>query len=206
MQRSMLGRATLVVVIVVATIALTGESSFSETIQCRTSPGAPAPQGMHWYYRVDRTNNRHCWYTQSAALPVHSQRNGMPSNPTPHIARERISASLQTDPTALSQLATAEAASIDAPAPSVSERTANFTARWSDLPNLWISISTNLHRAIITPLSLPRPLPQNRWRQDGVVCAADSKREFAAQVCKRGIFLVNFSRRHTEHDPFRRRA
>ena len=134
MQRSILGRATLVVVVVVATIALTGESSVGETIQCRTSPGAPAPQGMHWYYRVDRTNNRHCWYTQSAGLPVHSQRNEMPSNPTPHIARERISSSLQTDTTALSQLATAEAASIDAPAPSVSKRTANFTARWSDLP------------------------------------------------------------------------
>jgi hypothetical protein len=101
MQRSMLGRATLVVVVVVATIALTGESSVGETIQCRTSPGAPAPQGMHWYYRVDRTNNRHCWYTQSAGLPVHSQRNEMPSNPTPHIARERISAPLPTDTTAV---------------------------------------------------------------------------------------------------------
>ena len=139
MQRSVLGRATLVVVVVVATIALTSETSFSETLQCRTSPGAAAPPGTHWYYRVDRTNNRHCWYTQAAGLPVYSRRNGMPSNPTLHIARERISAPLisaplQTDPTELSQLETAKADSTDTLTPSVDEPTANFTARFSDLP------------------------------------------------------------------------
>ena len=146
MQRSILGRATLVVVVVVATIALTSETSFSETLRCRTSPGAAAPPGTHWYYRVDRTNNRHCWYTQAAGLPVYSRRNGMPSTPTLHIARERISAPLisaplQTDPTELSQLETAKAdstdtltPSVDEPTASVEKPTANFTTRWSDLP------------------------------------------------------------------------
>lgn len=192
MQRSVLGRATLVVVVVVATIALTGESSVGETIQCRTSPGAPAPQGTHWYYRVDRTNNRHCWYTQSARLPVHSQRNEMPSNPTPHIARERISASLQTDTTALSQLATAETASIDAPAPSVSERTANFTARWSDLPK---SVDLDQHespRDNYAPepaaSDFTKPVASTRF------VAADSKRELphksASTVYFWSIFLA----------------
>jgi hypothetical protein len=113
MRRSNLGRATLVVVVLVATIALTDEPSFS-TIQCRASPGAAAPQGMHWYYRVDRTNNRHCWYMLAAGLPVHSQRNEMLSNQTPPIAREQISTALQTDPTELSQLETAEAESSNA--------------------------------------------------------------------------------------------
>lgn len=132
MQRSMLGRATLVIVVVVATIALTSGSSLSETIQCRTRPGAPAPPGKHWYYRADRTNNRHCWYIASG-LPVRSQRNGMPSNPTLHIAREQISAPLQTQSTELSQLEAAETDSTGTLTP-IDEPTANFTARWSDLP------------------------------------------------------------------------
>jgi hypothetical protein len=60
MERSMLGRYILVLAVLAATIALTARSSFSETTECRTTPGAPAPQGMHWYYRVDRTAKRHC--------------------------------------------------------------------------------------------------------------------------------------------------
>jgi len=127
MRRSMLGRATLVIVVVVATIVLTSGSSLSETIQCRTSPGAPAPLGKHWYYRADRTNNQHCWYIASG-LPVRSQRNGMPSNPTLHIAREQISAPLQTQPTELSQLEAADTDSTDTLTP-IDEPTANFTAR-----------------------------------------------------------------------------
>jgi hypothetical protein len=29
---------------------------------CAASPGAAAPKGQHWYYRVDQVNHRKCWY------------------------------------------------------------------------------------------------------------------------------------------------
>ena len=29
---------------------------------CATAPGAAAPKGQHWYYRVDTATNRRCWY------------------------------------------------------------------------------------------------------------------------------------------------
>jgi hypothetical protein len=29
---------------------------------CVTAPNRQAPQGSHWYYRLDRTNHRKCWY------------------------------------------------------------------------------------------------------------------------------------------------
>jgi hypothetical protein len=32
---------------------------------CIEKPNAPSPQGSHWYYRTDRTNNRQCWYLSS---------------------------------------------------------------------------------------------------------------------------------------------
>jgi hypothetical protein len=51
---------------------------------CMTKPGAAAPQGSHWYYHLDRTNHRQCWYLAAegakvrphagqAASPVRSQ-------------------------------------------------------------------------------------------------------------------------------------
>lgn len=29
---------------------------------CLAKPNAPAPQGSHWYYHIDRPSGRHCWY------------------------------------------------------------------------------------------------------------------------------------------------
>ena len=32
---------------------------------CLAGPSAAAPQGSHWYYRVDRATHRECWYLGS---------------------------------------------------------------------------------------------------------------------------------------------
>ena len=29
---------------------------------CLTEPKGDAPQGQHWFYRVERGSKRHCWY------------------------------------------------------------------------------------------------------------------------------------------------
>src|SRR4051812_16352865 len=39
--------------------------SYAETRaaeECISSPKGTAPEGSHWYYRVDRASKRHCWY------------------------------------------------------------------------------------------------------------------------------------------------
>ncbi len=172
MQRSIFGGGSLAVVVLATIVALTGKSSASETIQCRTSPGAPAPPGTHWYYRIDRTNNRHCWFTQAAGLPVHSQRNGMPSNATLHIGREQISAPLQTDPTELSQLETAGQDSTDTP--SVDVPTTKFTARWSDLPK---SVDLDRHESRDNYASRPVAADSIKPMASTEFVAAVSKRE-----------------------------
>jgi len=33
--------------------------------QCSSKPDSSAPPGSHWYYRVDRVNQRRCWYLSS---------------------------------------------------------------------------------------------------------------------------------------------
>jgi hypothetical protein len=36
--------------------------------KCNTRPSSSAPQGTRWYYRVNRTDNRRCWYLSSAGI------------------------------------------------------------------------------------------------------------------------------------------
>ena len=38
--------------------------------ECISKPNAPAPQGQHWYYRIDHQNNRQCWRLGPEGLPV----------------------------------------------------------------------------------------------------------------------------------------
>jgi hypothetical protein len=58
----------VILVTSLAAVASTTRSSLAEAAadECLTKPGASAPQGSHWFYRVDRANNnRHCWYLGS---------------------------------------------------------------------------------------------------------------------------------------------
>jgi len=138
MERSALGRSALFVVLV-ASIALTGQSTFGGMTECRGSPGPPAAQGMHWYYRVDRTNNRPCWYLQSAGLQVRSHEIVPVSKPRPEVLVEPSLAPSQKDDvqTSPSQPPTAEGVLIQRGEPPIGTPVeAHFTARWPDLPAL----------------------------------------------------------------------
>jgi hypothetical protein len=58
----------VILVTSLAAVASTTRSSLAEAAadECLTKAGASAPQGSHWFYRVDRANNnRHCWYLGS---------------------------------------------------------------------------------------------------------------------------------------------
>ena len=53
-----------IVVMLPATGLLTAQAGRAETAadECRTKPGSSGPPGTHWYYRLDRSDNRRCWY------------------------------------------------------------------------------------------------------------------------------------------------
>ena len=61
-------------IMVPATILLTTEATLGEPAaeQCKASPGGAAPRGMHWYYRVNRATNKHCWYLGPGGAHVKS--------------------------------------------------------------------------------------------------------------------------------------
>lgn len=41
-------------------------SAASTASDCLAAPKGPAPQGQHWYYRLERTTKRQCWYLRAA--------------------------------------------------------------------------------------------------------------------------------------------
>lgn len=42
--------------------ATVSQAATPATDNCLASPKKEAPQGSHWYYRIEHPSNRHCWY------------------------------------------------------------------------------------------------------------------------------------------------
>jgi hypothetical protein len=121
-----------------AAIVVTGQSSLGEAKgdECRAKPDSSSPAGLHWYYRVDRANNRHCWYLHEQGMRVHSVVNAASHQPEPQddAADEQVQ---QTRP-----MTGTPAAQGAAPA---TQANVNFAARWIDLPK---SVDLNAHELI----------------------------------------------------------
>jgi hypothetical protein len=142
MEASMLGPKILsgFLIVLTATMLLTVQSGFggSTSGECRPSPGASARAGLHWYYRVDRTNNRHCWYLHSDGIRIRAHGDVV----SPKLRRENVarqareitptqSSTIQIAPP---QLETAPPALDETPflAPSLPENTAIDSAATAD--------------------------------------------------------------------------
>ncbi len=50
-----------ILVILLAAVALTARPGVAAD-ECVTKHASEAPEGSHWYYRLDRANNRRCWF------------------------------------------------------------------------------------------------------------------------------------------------
>jgi hypothetical protein len=63
---------------------------------CLAEPNRDAPEGLHWYYRIDRENDRKCWYLRTLmprppeSPAVEPQRAARPvARPPAHTAAQR---------------------------------------------------------------------------------------------------------------------
>jgi hypothetical protein len=104
--------------------------------ECISRPGASAPAGSHWYYRVNRADHRHCWYLGPVGAKVRSQARETaapsPSRSPQRAAETRRAAAAETAP-APAPAAPAAAAPTEPPVPE--DAVPQFAARWSDLPS-----------------------------------------------------------------------
>jgi len=61
--------APLLVLLLISSFLLSVQVSRAAD-ECIEKPNAPAPQGSHWYYRIDRASNRECWYLGAEGAKV----------------------------------------------------------------------------------------------------------------------------------------
>ena len=121
-----------ILIVLPATILLTAQSGFgaSTSGECRASPSASAPAGLHWYYRVDHANNRHCWFLHSDGMQISAREDVLSLKPRPENgakqARETTPTQSSTKQIAPPQRETAPPARDETPfpTPSVPEHTA----------------------------------------------------------------------------------
>ena len=72
----------------VATLLLSGvgvgvPANTARAADCLAGPNFPAPQGSHWYYRLDWTNQRKCWYFRAPGQPAQQAAAQATSEATP---------------------------------------------------------------------------------------------------------------------------
>ena len=129
---------------VASTVLLRPQASLAEpgAYECRTKPGSAAPPGTRWYYRVNPTDNRRCWFLHHEGVKARSHARDASPGPTRRHenATEAARASpvqvMETAPAqppqgAPTHWASAEPASTE---PSVHAMPIDFFARWHDFP------------------------------------------------------------------------
>jgi hypothetical protein len=101
-------------IMVPATILLTAEASLGEPAAeaCKASPGGAAPKAMHWYYRINRATNKHCWYL--GPVGIHTKSHSAVATATSEPATSRKLNAADAD-NALPAEATAEGSEPAAP-------------------------------------------------------------------------------------------
>jgi len=141
-SKILLARLALIPAAILVSHSSLGEAKGDD---CRAKPDSTAPAGLHWYYRVDRANNRHCWYLHEQGMRVHS---------LGHTASRDADARNDIVPendTAAGQVwnmppvtASRPARSAQAPTAAEQQKLA-FVTRWVDLPK---SVDLNVHEPV----------------------------------------------------------
>jgi hypothetical protein len=149
MSRSKILLASLVVLSVSALVSLNASVAKSGA-DCLGKPGAAGPQGTHWHYRVNRSDQRHCWFLTHERLKVHSRTHAAASvraSSSPAAVRDgsaEATAATPIRPRSVQTISRPEPAA-DTPAetatagPSVAEVEAGtlFSARWPKSSKFW---------------------------------------------------------------------
>jgi hypothetical protein len=64
-----IGSIALVATLLVLGVDVGVPANTAHADDCLTAPNSSAPQGRHWYYRLDLTNQRKCWYLRAPGPP-----------------------------------------------------------------------------------------------------------------------------------------
>jgi hypothetical protein len=65
-----LGSIALVATLLVSGVGVGAPANIAGADACLTAPNSPAPQGSHWYYRLDWATQHKCWYLRAPGQPA----------------------------------------------------------------------------------------------------------------------------------------
>jgi len=155
----MSNKLTLAVPIILAATVVTMPVSMttsSAADECLRGPNGTAPAGSHWYYRVDRSTGRHCWYVGAAGRSVRSVSERTSQQTRKHV--EQHSRNSQ---------AAAQAAEKRPDLPAPTQPVPDSKAATSFFAQYWASLFGKAEPPTITPpaqapqTSAPARAPQN---------------------------------------------
>jgi hypothetical protein len=140
-----------ILAICLATVCLTVQASRAAD-DCLSKPNTPSPPGTHWYYHVDRTTHRECWYLGAqgaqagaqvgAQVRTRARQAGSPVRPA--APKPIVQSTAQSRAQAPAEAAPAEAATTEAAPAEITlaearavpdDAAADLFMRWSGLPS-----------------------------------------------------------------------
>jgi hypothetical protein len=130
-------------VVAISLSATTGDAAD----ECLSGPKGTAPTGSHWYYRVDRSTGRHCWY-----LGAEGQRVRSVSERTSQQTRKRVAQHSQQAQTSTPQTSAPEPA-VRSSAPLAISETKTVASFFSQY---WASLFSGAEPPRIAPTEEPK--------------------------------------------------
>jgi hypothetical protein len=130
--------------------------------ECLSAPNGASPNGQHWYYHLDRANNRKCWYLRaidaSRAVGASVDTKQAQAEP-PKSAAQQTDSSAVTDPARMPASAAGDTADASAAAPAV-QMNAPDLPRSAEPVGLTAAAEDNQPSTVAEPEALQQPAPQ----------------------------------------------
>jgi len=125
--------APAILIMPLATGLITAQTSLAESAvnECKAKPDSTAPSGSHWYYRVNRTDNRHCWYLGAEGGKVRSQAREGAAHASPRTVTAEPENLPAMTPTLPASIGPSQGTTVESASAAVAE---DFAPPSSDLP------------------------------------------------------------------------
>ena len=77
-----IGPSAVVALVFMSAVSVSAGIGNARAEDCLAAPNGTSPAGQHWYYRIDRTTRRHCWYLAMLGNAHHTHRASVLANET----------------------------------------------------------------------------------------------------------------------------
>jgi hypothetical protein len=172
--------------------APSAQGTAGDAEDCLTSPKATAPQGQHWYYRIERGSKRQCWYlrdegaktAQTSTAPTQTSTSQTSTSQTP-TSTTQTTAVQKTQSAAPKTDTPAQHSVQDARAEFTTQQTTNAPDTTASIPAPTAAVtppSASPRRNVAAAGSAQQPAVAARWPDTSNAATSDASPAQAAQA------------------------